>query len=469
MPHSPRFYRGKLWVLNSGAGEFGYVDLERGRFEPVTFCPGYLRGLVFQDNLAIVGLSKPRDRTFAGLPLAEQLATKDAEARCGLRFIDLNSGHIIHWLDLEGIVTELYDVQVLPGIRRPMALGFRTDDIGQVITIEQPPSFLLHHLVSTEVLSSDHSTGPIAPPSPPAAATTSYQFQLHQEISLEVALLAYEPLTFPSLQQKAQSKALQEPLLAVTATQQGRLVGVALAEIRADKSSAELLSLFVEPIHRRKGVGTGLLAQLEQALSQRDCHYIDVVYRTHWASLAAIERLLQKQGWTSPQTRMLLCKTGREKIMKAPWLRQYLLPSDFTIFPWSELSPQERQAIEQQQAVELWYPPELTPFQEEEKIESLNSLGLRYQGQVVGWMITHRLRSDLIQYTSLFVRQDLQRLGRAIPLIVEAIRRHVASPIPYGIFMIDVQNRPMVNFLERRLQPYLISQAESRAARRWLR
>ena len=40
MPHSPRFYRGQLWLLDSGQGYFGRVDLTRGRFEPVVFCPG---------------------------------------------------------------------------------------------------------------------------------------------------------------------------------------------------------------------------------------------------------------------------------------------------------------------------------------------------------------------------------------------------------------------------------------------
>ena len=45
MPHSPRWYRNRLWVLNSGTGYFGHIDFELGRFVPMTFCPGYLRGL----------------------------------------------------------------------------------------------------------------------------------------------------------------------------------------------------------------------------------------------------------------------------------------------------------------------------------------------------------------------------------------------------------------------------------------
>ena len=136
MPHSPRWYQGKLWLLNSGAGFFGYADLERGVFEPVTFCPGYLRGCAFIGNFAIVGLSKARgNKTFSGLALDENLRTRDAEPRCGLLVIDLRTGDIVHWLRLDGVVEELYDVAALPGVHRPMAVGFKTDEIRRVITI----------------------------------------------------------------------------------------------------------------------------------------------------------------------------------------------------------------------------------------------------------------------------------------------------------------------------------------------
>ncbi len=138
MPHSPRVYRGRLWVLNSGTGEVGWVDRASGRFEPVAFCPGYIRGLAFWDRYAVVGLSKPRrEQAFSGLALDDRLREKDADARCGLWVIDLESGVVAHWLELEGVVIELYDVQVLPGVRRPKALGFKTDEIQRLITIDE--------------------------------------------------------------------------------------------------------------------------------------------------------------------------------------------------------------------------------------------------------------------------------------------------------------------------------------------
>lgn len=137
MPHSPRWHKNKLWLLNSGTGEFGYADLASGRFEALCFCPGYMRGLSFHGDYALVGLSKPRyDKTFSGLHLDERLQARNAEARCGIQIIDLRTGDVVHWIRMDGVISELYDVVALPDTQRPMALGFKTDEIRRVLSIE---------------------------------------------------------------------------------------------------------------------------------------------------------------------------------------------------------------------------------------------------------------------------------------------------------------------------------------------
>ncbi len=137
MPHSPRVHRGELWVLNSGTGWLGRVV--RGKFEPLVFCPGYLRGLSFVGDFAVVGLSEARDRkTFGGLALDEELVKHGVEAQCGLRIIDTRTGELAHWIRIEGMVSELYDVAVLPGVARPMAFGFRTDEIQRTVALGDP-------------------------------------------------------------------------------------------------------------------------------------------------------------------------------------------------------------------------------------------------------------------------------------------------------------------------------------------
>lgn len=137
MPHSPRWYQDRLWVCNSGTGEFGSIDLASGAFQPIAFCAGYLRGVAFHGDYALLGTSKPRhNKTFSGLPLDEALAQRNVEARCGIQVVDLRTGDAVHWIRFEGLVDELYDVITLPGVRNPSLIGFVSDEIRRLISIE---------------------------------------------------------------------------------------------------------------------------------------------------------------------------------------------------------------------------------------------------------------------------------------------------------------------------------------------
>lgn len=145
MPHSPRLYKDRLWVLNSGAGELGWIDRETGKFHCLAFCPGFLRGLAFHGRYAFVGLSKPRYARFEGLALDERLTAADSEAWCGIQVIDLETGTCVEWFRIDGDVAEIYDVATLAGISCPMSLGFANSEIETLITHDplviphQPP------------------------------------------------------------------------------------------------------------------------------------------------------------------------------------------------------------------------------------------------------------------------------------------------------------------------------------------
>lgn len=130
MPHSPRWYNDQLWMIQSGTGEFGRVDLDTGKFEPICFLPGFARGVTFIGNYAVIGVSRPRNnRTFEDLQLNERLEAEGASPSCQLAVVNLTTGDVEHRLTIEGVVEELYDVAALPGVTRPMALGFRSDEI----------------------------------------------------------------------------------------------------------------------------------------------------------------------------------------------------------------------------------------------------------------------------------------------------------------------------------------------------
>ena len=119
MPHSPRWYQGQLWVLESGQGSLARADLQRGRWETVAQLPGFTRGLDFCGPLAFIGLSQVRESAvFSSIPLVERCK----ERTCGVWVVHLETGQTVGFLPFEADVQEIFAVQVLPGIRFPEVL-----------------------------------------------------------------------------------------------------------------------------------------------------------------------------------------------------------------------------------------------------------------------------------------------------------------------------------------------------------
>jgi uncharacterized protein (TIGR03032 family) len=117
MPHSPRWHDGRLWLLESGAGGFGFVDLASGRYQSVAVLPGFTRGLDFFADLAFIGLSQVRETAvFSGIPVAERPLQ---ERCCGVWVVQVSTGQTVAFLKFEDAVQEVFAVQVLPGVRFP--------------------------------------------------------------------------------------------------------------------------------------------------------------------------------------------------------------------------------------------------------------------------------------------------------------------------------------------------------------
>jgi uncharacterized protein (TIGR03032 family) len=131
MPHSPRWHDGRIWLLNSGAGELMTVDAESGRAEVVCRMPGYLRGLCFHGPYALVGLCKIRERhIFGGLPVQQ----RGESLLCGVAVVDLRTGRQAGFFEFTVGCEELYDVQFLPGVLRPMIMNLQKPEVRQAVT-----------------------------------------------------------------------------------------------------------------------------------------------------------------------------------------------------------------------------------------------------------------------------------------------------------------------------------------------
>ncbi len=140
MPHSPRWYQDRLWVLESGQGSLSQVDLATGNLIQVAELPGFTRGIDFCGPLAFIGLSQVRETAvFSGIPITERLT----ERICGVWVVHIETGQTVAFLQFEAGVEEIFAVQVLPGIRFPEVIDWDETLLGS--------SFVLPDLVLREL------------------------------------------------------------------------------------------------------------------------------------------------------------------------------------------------------------------------------------------------------------------------------------------------------------------------------
>jgi uncharacterized protein (TIGR03032 family) len=123
LPTSPTFYRNKIWLLNAGTSELGYIDEKIGKFSPVYKCPGYPTSVAFFENYALIGLStsisgvKPPDKDF-----------KDEIQPSGLILYDLDRACIVHWIRLGFESSEIGSIAILPDTPMPISIPFSPKD-----------------------------------------------------------------------------------------------------------------------------------------------------------------------------------------------------------------------------------------------------------------------------------------------------------------------------------------------------
>ncbi|MFM7086683.1 MAG: TIGR03032 family protein [Cyanobium sp.] len=487
MPHSPRWYQERLWLLHSGSGELGWIDQER--FQPLCALPGFTRGLAFVGSYAVVGLSKVRSPQFTGLALDERLpAEGDPAGCCGLRVIDLRTGAILHSLDLPEPIDELFDVVALPGVRQPRALGLQGEEIECLVRLpEQAEQLQVRPLAPS---GSPHQ-GPLVPtfglPEPSSAmeppgtpgldltagppgggtaalpdpATLSQPIGYRRVFHLTAANLApYAALTFPPL--TAGSPALQRiqgELLGVSAMVAGAMVAFVIAE-RRPQGEALLLSLMVAPAWRRRGIGTGLLARLMAFLAAEGLGPLLVRYRVTTLTTAAFEPILARLGWSAPHTDFVLLEGRSPRLAAVGWADRHPISAPYTLLPWGQLSEAQRQSAAQLAAPAELLPPGAEAAQPDPQL----SLALLHQNQPVGWLLLHRTGADAVRYSSLYVEPPHRGRARALALLHEGFRRQHAAAIPIARAAIDSRNTAMLRVLQRHLGAHLQAIGQSRSS-----
>jgi uncharacterized protein (TIGR03032 family) len=116
MPHSPRWYDNRLWVLESGRGKLVTIDPKTGEKRDFASVPGFARGLDFIGPIAFIGLSQLREsNAFTDIEITDD--NKDRQS--GVWAVHIGTGKTVALLKFTGGVQEIFAVQALSGVLFP--------------------------------------------------------------------------------------------------------------------------------------------------------------------------------------------------------------------------------------------------------------------------------------------------------------------------------------------------------------
>ncbi len=426
MPHSPRVYNGKLYLLNSAQGELIRIDPETGNKEVICNVGGFARGMSRYGDYLFIGVSKLRhnSKVFSDLPIA-------GTSFSGVVAVYLPYGSIAGSIKYTMSVDEIYDVKVLVGLKRPSILS---DSVKiHKLALSIPGQTMWAQLSEDKKSEEKH-----------VQKEKIFNYKLVKISSQKDFTAQFSDLIFEPFLKKIQKGVIRGKLIPIVALYKENPVALAITEIRPDKT-AELHSVFTKKEFRKKGLAENLLKQTDKILIRNKIKYTDVVYSDIYENYEITEKLIKRVGFLQPKRTVQNIKLNIENVMKGGWIKDFIKEEpDIKIINFSELSEKEKEelsVLEKQNK----FPLHLRPFQMPDYINVKISKIARYKNKIVGWCILHNVNKETLQCSALFVFDAYRDKLISKRLMARAFSD--MKHIKYTIYQIEYKDKFVMNFL----------------------
>jgi GNAT superfamily N-acetyltransferase len=265
----------------------------------------------------------------------------------------------------------------------------------------------------------------------------------------------YERFAFPWQRDSLPEKCLDQLVVALAAARLLEQAGLVIASVKPETQTGVIDSLFVGYGFRNSGIGTGLLLAAGEHLREKGCRRVSISFPVGRRENSALCRILQKCGWDEP---VKSHEIGKFKFNESfLWVNRVGFRGNDRAIPWNEPAPKVLEEIKKGE--DKWYPRRFSPFQGGRPYPD-TSFWLCCDGEIVGWLITARVAEDTLCYGIFYVRKELQKTGRAIPLLAQAIKKQLELGIHYACCSVnyhpDRSNSDLRRFYEKRLKPNAI-------------
>jgi hypothetical protein len=277
MPHSPRIYNGKLYLLNSAQGELICVNPENGSYEVVVQLGGFARGMSIHGDYLFIGVSKLRhsSKAFSDLEIAKT-------SFAGIIAVYLPYKSIAGSFKYEMSVDEIYDVKVIPNAVRPSLLSADMEIHSQAISTPNGSFWEIDPQYAQQEQ--------IANTNKKAA---QYSFKLLKNISTDHLIKNFSPLIIPDFIPILKNERFNGSLFALLTLEDNKAVAMTIFEMSKAKL-ARMHSVFVLPVFRKQTIATNMLKQVERIVIDNRIDTIQTTYDKDSDNVLIIKRLFNK-------------------------------------------------------------------------------------------------------------------------------------------------------------------------------
>lgn len=250
---------------------------------------------------------------------------------------------------------------------------------------------------------------------------------------------------------------LKSPVFGVAAILEGHAVGIALATAHTKIHIANIHCLAIEKRYAHADLAGRLLQSLTELLLDQKITFAHFIYSKEDSFSIILEEIFPKNSWQGPHPQIIECLFKRAEFNPFWWHKNIPLAEGFEEFLFKNLKQEEQKDLIHRFEQGL-IPSFVFPFGHEKSlIEYKNSLGLRYKGKVVGWMITHRIEPDKIRYSYLYLEDDFAYTRYWLKLLIDALKIHKdMHNVTYGSLEINLDqiSKRWIKFIERKLYPH---------------
>lgn len=251
---------------------------------------------------------------------------------------------------------------------------------------------------------------------------------------------------FPDLSQ--QRTFIQKPFLGVLAHEGRKPVGLILATSGRLNTDYRIHSWLVHPDFRRRKIGSQLLLNLEKAIRQKGGQSVDLLFKSHWKSVDYIKTILHKQHWATPELRFYSVR-GTVEAALTFFPKKVSLPIGYSLLPFGNLNKSQVVSIERRYGRTTGFDSVLYPLVNPRTIDQKGSFFLQFQGQIIGWIVAHRVTSILQEITALFLEKNHRKFRLAYYLIQQVLQYQERNNIPKIIFTTPIQDNAIANLINR--------------------